>query len=115
MFDSIEFATNTINGMYAKGVLKNRLSQLRIHSFRRFAKESELNFTFPLTVIVGKNGSGKTTVMKAIKLLSNHQIPQSEFFETVIDDGGFPGPRRGREDYQFSSHKICFMDEVIFT
>lgn len=89
MFDSIESATNTINGMYSKGVLKNRLSQLKIHSFRRFAKESELNFTYPLTVIVGKNGSGKTTVMKAIKLLSNHQIPQSEFFETVIDDGGF--------------------------
>lgn len=89
MFDSIESATNTINGMYAKGVLKNRLAQLKIHSFRRFAKESELNFTFPLTVIVGKNGSGKTTVMKAIKLLADHQIPQSEFFETVIDDGGF--------------------------
>lgn len=88
MFDSIESATNTITSMYAKGVLKNRLSQLRIHSFRKFAKESELNFTFPLTVIVGKNGSGKTTVMKAIKLLANHQIPLNEFFETVIDDGG---------------------------
>ena len=48
-----------------------------------------MNFTFPLTVIVGKNGSGKTTVMKAIKLLSRKQIPQDEFFETVIDNGGF--------------------------
>ena len=89
MIDSIESATNTIISMCAKGILKNRLSQLRIHCFRRFAKESELNFTFPLTVIVGKNGSGKTTVMKAIKLLDKQQDPASEFFETVIDDGGF--------------------------
>lgn len=62
---------------------------MKIQSFRKFAEDSELNFTFPLTVIVGKNGSGKTTVMKVIKLLSRRQIPQDEFFETVIDDGGF--------------------------
>lgn len=89
MTDNIEELIKDVNIMFNKGIIKNRLSQLKIHSFRKFAKESELNFTFPLTVIVGKNGSGKTTVMKAIKLLSGKQIPQDEFFETVIDDGGF--------------------------
>lgn len=89
MIDNIEKITSVIDMMYSKGILKNRLSQFKIHSFRKFAKESELNFTFPLTVIVGRNGSGKTTVMKAIKLLAGKQIPQDEFFETVIDDGGF--------------------------
>lgn len=89
MITNIENAINVVEMMYSKGVLRNTLSQIKIHSFRKFAKESEINFTFPLTVIVGKNGSGKTTVMKAIKLLANKQIPQNEFFETVIDDGGF--------------------------
>lgn len=89
MIDNIENAISVVELMYSKGVLRNTLSQIKIHNFRKFAKESEINFTFPLTVIVGKNGSGKTTVMKAIKLLSNKQIPKNEFFETVIDDGGF--------------------------
>lgn len=89
MIDNIDKLILDIEILYNKGIVKNRLEQIKIHSFRKFAEESELNFTFPLTVIVGKNGSGKTTVMKAIKLLSGKQIPQDEFFETVIDDGGF--------------------------
>lgn len=89
MIDSLEKQISDVGMMFDKGIIKNRLSQIKIHSFRKFAEESELNFTFPLTVIVGKNGSGKTTVMKTIKLLSKKQIPQDEFFETVIDDGGF--------------------------
>lgn len=89
MIDNIEKQISDVEMLFDKGIIKNRLSQIKIHSFRKFAEESELNFTFPITVIVGKNGSGKTTVMKAIKLLSRKQIPQDEFFETVIDDGGF--------------------------
>lgn len=89
MIDNIEKQISDVEMMFDKGIIKNRLSQIKIYSFRKFAEKSELNFTFPLTVIVGKNGSGKTTVMKAIKLLSRKQIPQDEFFETVIDNGGF--------------------------
>ena len=87
--NNIEKQVNDVGRMFDKGIIKNRLSKIVIHSFRKFAEESEINFVYPLTVIVGKNGSGKTTVMKAIKLLSKRQIPQNEFFETVIDDGGF--------------------------
>ena len=89
MTDNIEKLIGDVEKMLDGKAIKNRLSQIKIHSFRKFAEESELNFTFPLTVIVGKNGSGKTTVMKAIKLLSGREIPQDEFFETIIDDGGF--------------------------
>lgn len=87
--NNIEKQVNDVGRMFDKGIIKIRLSKIVIHSFRKFAEESEINFVYPLTVIVGKNGSGKTTVMKAIKLLSKRQIPQNEFFETVIDDGGF--------------------------
>ena len=79
MTDNMEGLIKDVNVLFNKGIITNRLSQLKIHSFRKFARESEINFTFPLTVIVGKNGSGKTTVMKAIKLLSRKQIPQDEF------------------------------------
>ena len=88
MQDVLDKTIKQIQEMYEKGVIKNRLSQIKIHSFRKFATDSEINFSFPLTVIVGKNGSGKTTIMKTIKLLSGKEIPQAEFFETIIDDGG---------------------------
>ncbi len=63
MIDSLEKQISDVGMMFDKGIIKNRLSQIKIHSFRKFVEESELNFAFPLTVIVGKNGSGKTTVM----------------------------------------------------
>lgn len=88
MEDTFQGTIEQIRVMFEKGIIKNRLSQIKVHSFRKFATDSEINFSFPLTVIVGKNGSGKTTIMKAIKLLSGKEIPQAEFFETVIDDGG---------------------------
>lgn len=91
MEDTFQGTIEQIRVMFEKGIIKNRLSQIKVHSFRKFATDSEINFSFPLTVIVGKNGSGKTTIMKAIKLLSGKEIPQAEFFETVIDDGGLNG------------------------
>ncbi len=91
MKTSFENNLEQIQVLFEKGIIKNRLSQIKIHSFRKFIKDSVINFNFPLTVIVGRNGSGKTTVMKAIKLLSGFEIPQAEFFETVIDDGGLKG------------------------
>lgn len=91
IMNSIQDQINTINNMYQKGIIKNRLEKLKIHSFRKFVPNSEINFSYPLTLLVGKNGSGKTTIMKAIKLLSENQKPQYEFFETEIDSGGLKG------------------------
>lgn len=88
MEDIFQRTIEQIRVMFENGIIKNRLSQIKVHRFRKFATDSEINFSFPFTVIVGKNGSGKTTIMKAIKLLSGKEIPQAEFFETVIDDGG---------------------------
>lgn len=91
MIADIEKLLDEVKKMYCKNILKNRLSKIEIHNLRKFSKNSQINFTFPLTVLVGKNGSGKTTLLKAMKLLAKNQIPQNQFFETAIDDGGFEG------------------------
>lgn len=91
MIDDIQKLIAEVDTMYRREVLKNRLSKIEIYNFRKFSQETQIDFTFPLTVIVGKNGSGKTTLMKAMKLLTKNQIPQNEFFETAIDSGGFEG------------------------
>lgn len=54
------------------------LTKCQLYGSRNIRKDTD----------IGKNGSGKTTIMKAIKLLSGKEIPQVEFFETEIDDGG---------------------------
>ena len=87
--DDIEELFQDITHLQEKNIIKNRLTKLNLRGLRKFSDDMELKFSFPLTIIVGKNGSGKTTIMKAIKLLPSNSAPMDEFFETAIDDGGF--------------------------
>ncbi len=91
--------------MFEKGVIKCRLSKLSITKCKRFKEKVDFNFIFPLTVLVGQNGSGKTTVTRAIKLLKTYYEPQCEFFETEIDNGGFVN---ARFDYIFDSQEFAY-------
>ena len=93
--DNIADTIHTIEKMLEHDVIKNSLTSLTVHSFRRFELETTIDFLFPLTVLVGKNGSGKTTIMKMIQTLVNCSSPEEIFFETAIDGGGM-------EDASFS-------------
>lgn len=79
--------------MFDKGIIKCRLSKLSIANCKRFKDQADLYFMFPFTVLVGQNGSGKTTITRAIRLLTQNYDPTCEFFETDIDDGGFNNAR----------------------
>lgn len=82
-----------VKGMFEKGIINCRLTKLSITKCKNFREKADFDFIFPLTVLVGQNGSGKTTVTRAIKLLKSNYEPQCEFFETEIDDGGFLNAR----------------------
>lgn len=88
MEEIIKNELDIISNMHKKGILTNRLKNIKYKKFRNFYEDSELNFEFPLTILVGKNGSGKTTVMKSINILGKSQKPQYEFFETETDNSG---------------------------
>lgn len=97
-----------IVSMSEKGIIKNRINRIILKQFRGFEKESEINFKFPLSVVVGKNGSGKTTVLRMIQLLGKGNIPQNEFFEIDFDNGNL----RGAEiEYYIDGkyEKLCYL------
>ena len=96
---------DVVKDMFERGIISCRLSKLSITKCKRFKEKADFNFIFPLTVLVGQNGSGKTTVTRAIKLLKSNYEPQCEFFETEIDDGGFAN---ARFDYIVDGHKLAY-------
>ena len=95
--DNISETIQTLRKDVRASCDKNSLTSLTRHSFRRFEPETTIDFLFPLTVLVGKNGSGKTTIMKMIQTLVNCSSPEGDIFETAIDDGGM-------ENASFSYH-----------
>ena len=79
--DNISETIQTIEKMLEHHAIKNSLTSLTVHSFRRFEPETTIDFLFPLTVLVGKNGSGKTTIMKMIQTLVNCSSPEEIYLK----------------------------------
>lgn len=50
------------------------LDELRLHDFRGF-RDATLDLRRPLTVLVGLNGAGKTSIVDALELLASHAVP----------------------------------------
>lgn len=75
----------TINDLYLKSIIKNQIDYLKICNFRQFEQNSSVNFDYPLTILVGKNGSGKSTFLKLIKSIAKGKNPNDYFFETEWD------------------------------
>lgn len=72
-------------------VVKNRIDKVVFRYLRGFQKDSTVEFHLPITVIVGKNGSGKSTILRSVQLLGKGCIPQNEFFEIEFDNGNLKG------------------------
>lgn len=64
------------------------LSQLKIKGYKVFNSEFNIKFNKGLTVLIGENGCGKTTVIDAIRLLLN----EDEFGRVGISESHFHKP-----------------------
>ncbi|EJL6857464.1 AAA family ATPase, partial [Vibrio alginolyticus] len=81
MLDKMEL----IDGLYSKGIIKNPLEYLKINKFRQFNENLTISFDHPFTVLVGKNGTGKSTLLKLIMSMGKGRNPNDYFFETEWD------------------------------
>ena len=57
----------------------SQLEKILIRGIRSFNPDGEevLDFTSPLTLIVGHNGAGKTTIIECLKYITTGEYPPS--------------------------------------
>lgn len=80
-----------IKGKLKNGEFKNYINLIRFPYFKNFKKNSKVSFNFPLTVLVGKNGSGKSSILHALYGAPKGQTIQKFWFSTdtdPIEEGG---------------------------
>ena len=64
---------------------KPTIIRLRFPRYKNIAKDAELTFEFPFTVLVGKNGTNKSSVLHALYGSVRGQTPSKYWFDTAID------------------------------
>ncbi|MRN55250.1 ATP-dependent nuclease [Paenibacillus monticola] len=64
--DRFEKTLADINKMNSNRVFDNYITKLAFPFFKNFTFHSEINFQFPLTILTGKNGSGKSSALHAL-------------------------------------------------
>lgn len=63
----------------------NKLSVRGIRAFSPDEEEQVISFSFPLTIIIGANGCGKTTIIEALKYAVTGGLPTGKGHAFVHD------------------------------
>jgi predicted ATPase len=81
--------TNTkiqsLSNMLSKGNFYPYIDYIRFPAYKKFAKDTKINFLFPITALVGENGSNKSSVLRAIYSCPEKQSLSSFWFSTDLD------------------------------
>jgi len=76
---------DTIKTMKRNGAFKTYIDYIRFPYYRNLEKNTKINFDFPLTVFIGKNGSGKSSTLQAVFGAPADKSVGNFWFSTELD------------------------------
>lgn len=98
---NISALISTATQMRSGGAFPNYIEYIRFPEYRNFAADAKISFDFPLTVFVGRNGTGKTAALQALFGAPHGNSVGKYWFSTYVDPiyeaALEPGKRRSFE------------------
>lgn len=83
--NNIKSLLNSIEGAKAGNQFDKYISQAKFPNFKNLAPGTIINFDFPLTVLVGPNGTGKSSILHALWGMPYGKSTSRFWFSTQID------------------------------
>lgn len=71
--------------MKARGAFPKYIDYIRFPRFRNLERDCKINFSFPLTALVGQNGSGKSSTLQALWGTPGGNSVGNYWFSTDVD------------------------------
>ncbi len=113
---SIEKDINDIKKMKESGVFKKYIEYIVFPYYKNLVPGTKINLTFPITILVGKNGSGKSSTLHALYGAPYWKSCSDFWFSTEVDpieETG--GAGRNRFFYGYKEDKDSKVKEVMKT
>lgn len=76
---------NVIANMKRDNIFPNYIEYIQFPFFKNMQKNTKINFSYPLTVLVGRNGSGKSSVLHALYGAPENKSCADFWFSTEVD------------------------------
>lgn len=107
---------NTIKKMKSRGVFKNYIEYMTFPYYKNLTPGTRINFIFPITILVGKNGSGKSSTLHALYGAPYWKSCSDFWFSTEVDPIEETGGQgRNRFFYGYRENKNSDIKEVMKT
>lgn len=105
-----------IKKMKENGVFKNYIEYMVFPYYKNLVPGSKINFEFPITILVGKNGSGKSSTLHALYGAPYWKSCSDFWFSTEVDPIEETGGQgRNRFFYGYKENKTSDIKEVMKT
>lgn len=85
MSEDTESLVKKVEKLREKKVFSKYITEIYFPCYKNFKEFSRINFDFPLTVLVGKNGSGKSSILHALYGCPKKFSPSYFWFSTATD------------------------------
>lgn len=113
---SIEKEIDDIKKMKENGIFKKYIEYIAFPYYKNLVPGTKINFDFPITILVGKNGSGKSSTLHALYGAPYWKSCSDFWFSTEVDpieETG--GAGRNRFFYGYKEDKDSEVKEVMKT
>jgi predicted ATPase len=99
-----------LEAAFSAGQFKNHITHIRFPAYKNLSENLQLNFTFPVTALVGGNGSNKTSILRALEACPRGYDLGNWWFSTSMDP--IPPGLHPRYIYGFSIPGLAGVAEV---
>lgn len=82
---TIKELVSSVEKSYAQGDFDKFVSKIVLPKFKNFSPNAEISFRFPISIIVGPNGGGKSSILHAAWGMQNEYSTSRFWFATPVD------------------------------
>ncbi|MEV4129838.1 AAA family ATPase [Nocardia sp. NPDC049707] len=76
---------DTLSKMWEKGAFEPAISHIRFPLFRNLSTNLRINFSHPVTALIGPNGANKSAILRALQGCPRGNDPGNYWFGTAVD------------------------------